>query len=497
MADPTPPPPPSTAPSAQPPQEGANGEVRLHETVAFVLHVAHGGQSAERRAKDATKALKDAYEGATPEDVRVELLSEKDGKVSEPTAVVYVGKSPIVQLTADDAKAAGDATLVVHADRVAAQVRKAISTEKTRSTLASTIFSISLVVFFGVVTLYLLRKVGEFAERANAWVEANPDRIPAVRVSRMEVLNPATLRSGLALTISVGKWVGQFGIVYVWLIAALSLFESTRGYTERLTGFIIEPFASLASRIASSLPILLVIGIALLAVAILLRVVGLFFEGVATNKTTLNWLAPDLAMPTSLLVRGGIILSTLVFAAPLITGNEDGALPRAGMITLAALGLASVPFLSSCILGAVAVFGRRVRVGDYVDLEGRVGRVADLSLLNISLEDDLGVETRIPHFAWLVRPMRILGPAPRVTVTLTLPMTADLPDLRFRLLEAIEHLGVDARAEIDGVDESGVRYSLSVVTEELDARHQLFSAALGAVTHDDDERESLEPPSAR
>jgi small-conductance mechanosensitive channel len=449
--------------------------------VAFVIRVGHGGQSAERRAKDATKALKDAFESASPEDVHVEILSEKDGRVTEPTAVVYVGKAPIVQLTADDAKAAGDATLAVHADSVAAQISKAISAEKARSTLASHVFSISLVVFFGVVTLYLLRKVGEFAERANAWVEANPDRIPAIRVSRMEVLNPATLRSGLALTLSVGKWLGQFGIVYAWLIAALSLFESTRGYTERLTGFIVEPFASLASRIASSLPILLVIAIALLAVAILLRVVGLFFEGVATNKTTLDWLAPDLAAPTSLLVRGGIILATLVFAAPLITGNEDGALPRAGMVTMVAFGLAAVPFLASCILGAVAVFGRRVRVGEYIDLDGRVGRVADLSLLNISIEDDFGVETRIPHFAWLMRPMRLLGPAPRVTVELTVGRREATHAVRLAILEAIGDLGADPRVDFESLGERGATLSVSVVTDDLDAKSQLFVAALDAL----------------
>lgn len=455
--------------------------MKLHDAVAFVVRLGHNGQSADRRAKEATKALKDAFDGASPEDVRVEILSEKDGKVGEPTAVIYLGHTPIIQLTAADATAAGDATLSVHADSVAAQLRKSIGAEKTRSTLASTVFSISLVVFFGVVMLYLLRKVGEFAERANAWVETNPDRIPAIRVNRMEVLNPATLRSGLALTISVGRWFGQFGIVYVWLIAALSLFESTRGYTERLTGFIIEPFASLASRIASTLPILLVIVIALLAVAILLRVVGLFFDGVATDKTTLNWLSPDLAHPTSVLVRGGIILSTLVFAAPLITGNQDGALPRAGMVTMVALGLAAVPFLASCILGAVAVFGRRVRVGEYIELDSRAGRVVDVSLLNISLEDDGGMETRVPHFAWLLKPMRVLGAAPRVTVSLSVSREQATVGVRSRLTDAITHLGTDPRVDFESVTPDGAVFSLSVSSEQLDARSLLFVAALDAL----------------
>ena len=49
----------------------------------------------------------------------------------------------------------------------------------SRSPLASKIFNVSLIVFFAVIVLYLLRRVGEFAERASEWLEDNPHRLDA------------------------------------------------------------------------------------------------------------------------------------------------------------------------------------------------------------------------------------------------------------------------------------------------------------------------------
>src|SRR5690606_16388017 len=98
-------------------------------------------------------------------------------------------------------------------------------------------------------------------------------------------------------------------------------------------------------RVATSLPVVVLVVIAGLAVAILLRVVGLFFEGLAEGTTSVAWLPPDLARPTSALLRTGMVVLALVFVAPVVTGDPDGALARSGLVALVALGVAGVPLL--------------------------------------------------------------------------------------------------------------------------------------------------------
>ncbi len=472
---------PPPAPAA--PELEAPAEVRVGEFLAFTLRTRVGEQHANERAAQANKALKDAFEAATPDAVHV----ERSGEV----IVVYVGPAPIAQLTAADALAAGDPSLEVHADAVAAQLKKAIKAEKERTALANRILSISLVVVFGLVVLYLLRRIGDLSERGNHWVEDNPHRIPAIRVRTLTLLTPAAFRGAIALSISAARWLSQFAIVYLWLLAALGLFEATRGYTEKLNGYIVGPFVSLTSRIASMLPITVVVLIAGLVMAILLRVIGLFFESVKSGATTIEWLPPDLAQPTSILSRIGLVLTTLVFAAPVLTGHPDGALARGGLVGLATLGLASVPLVTCASVGALVVFGRRYRVGDYVRMGTTSGRIADVGLLDVSLEDDEGSITRVPHLLALIRPVQMQGPAPRVSIRVTVDRLRATSALRARLSRKIVAVGAEPRVEVEEVGRDDVIMSLSVLSEDLDAKSRLHLLALDVL--DNPETSSLPP----
>ncbi|MFO0552149.1 MAG: mechanosensitive ion channel family protein [Polyangiaceae bacterium] len=471
----------STSESPQPPPaKETAGEVRLGDTVVFVILTRSGDQGAAERAVAATKALKSAAVDAAPEDVHVERAGE--------FAIVYVGPVPIVQLTTADATAAGDASLDVHADVVAGKVRKAIRAEKERSALASRIFSISLVVFFGMVVLYLLRRIGHLTERANEWVDDNPHRIPAIRVRTLTLLTPVAFRSALALGIGVARWFGQFAIVYVWIIAALGLFETTRGYTQKMNGYLLEPFVALTARVVTALPITVVVLISALVVALVFRVVSLFFESVREGTTVLEWMPVDLARPTSSLVRIGIVLGTLVFAAPVLTGHQEGALARAGLVFLITIGLASVPLVANGVVGVIAIFGRRFTVGDRVSIGDTRGLLREISLVELILETRDGVVTRVPHLVSMFRPTEIDRGRERVAVRIETERWRFDDVLRERLLAAIAVLGSHPSVKVVALDVE--RVGLELAADAGDAaeargdalRDQLFSAAIDVLS---------------
>ena len=439
--------------------------MKTGDVVVFTIRGPLAGKTAEQRASAATKALRQVL--ATPPDkVRV--------KAEEGVYVVYVDEAPIVQLDENDAKLAGDASAQVHAQAVAELVRGALVAEQKRSAVSSTIFSVSLAVFFAFLTLFLVRKVREIASRADLWLEQNPERVPAIRLRTIEVLHPAAVRSALALAVGIARWVGQLGLVYGWLIAALSLFEATRGLTERLTGFFLVPLGNFTTRFATSLPIVAILIIAGLAVAILLRVVGLFFEGVSQGTTALGWLPADLARPTSVLIRIGMLVLALVFVAPVITGDAEGALARAGFVAVIAFGLSATPVLATSIVGAGVVFGRRIRVGEWTEVGNRVGRVTEVTLFETILEDEEANEIRVPHLALLWHPTRLHGVIPRVVVEVAVEPSLATPEFHARLLDAAASVGADPRVDLVKVELNEARFALAATTDEADARTQLL-----------------------
>ena len=134
-------------------------------------------------------------------------------------------------------------------------------------------------------------------------------------------------------------------------------------------------------------------------------------------RRDVTWLPRELAGPTSVLVRAGMVLVSIVLAAPLITGTDDGALSRAGVVALVALGLACTPVLACAAAGVPAVFLRRLKLGRL--RRGRrshAGVVRDVTLLEFVLEDDVGCEVRVPQLLGLWHPTRILGSAATATI---------------------------------------------------------------------------------
>lgn len=384
---------------AQDEQEGA--DVSLHDSAVFRLRRGEGTQSVEQRAQRATRALGEVAESASPSDVAVREAGER--------ASVYVGTTPIVEVGREDAELVGDSSAAAYAESIAARVRTALTREHQRSRVANTVFAGSLVVFFGLVTLYLLRKLSEFSARSRAFLVGHPQRVPALRLQRLEVLGPAAVRSMLLLLISLGHGFGMLGLVYTWLVLSLSLFVGTRPYVEQLTGIVLEPLSALVTRIASALPMFVVVLFAVALVAVVVRIAELFFASVARGETRVGWLDPDLAQATSATVRAGLVIFALVFAGPVITGDPNGSISRTGTIVLLALALASAPLLSSLVAGIALGFSRSVRVGDRVEYGGRAGRVRELGMFVLTLDGEDGSTLRVPHALSLFHPTRILA----------------------------------------------------------------------------------------
>jgi Mechanosensitive ion channel len=370
----------------------------------------------------------------------------------------------------------------VHAASTASAIHEKLVSDHKRAAIAKSAFSFSLVVFFGLIAFYLIRKLGEFAERARAWFDARHDRDLSLRFQGIEFVRPAMLRSTGVLALGTLKWLAQFGVAYTWLVVVLSLFESTRGYTQKLTGFVLAPLSQLMARLATALPLLVVAALAALAVFVLVRFVGLFFASVGRGETPLGWLPNDLAAPTSVLLRSGIVIAALVFLAPIVTGDNDGVLGRVGVISLVALGLASTPVLASGTVGAIWLYGRRLRVGEYVELGAYRGRVAELNLLELRLTVTDRTELRVPHLLTLVRPMRLLGARPRLTLDMYVHASSSVTEVRSLLAAVAGKVGAEPSVEIVSADADAIRFRIAATCESLDARTAFHIAALDALS---------------
>ena len=453
--------------------EAAGALVRIHDRKVFVVLVPRAGRTAEQRAAAAGQVIEHVLDDG--DEVEVRFAEEGD------VAVVYAGTTPVIQLGAEDAAAAGDASLAIHAAGVTEKTREALRAERQRSAVARTVFSFSLVVFAGLVAFLLLRKIGELAGKARAWMTAHPERFPALRVRGIEVVQPAAVRGSASITLSAARIFAQIGVIYAWIIITLSLFEATHDYTQRLTGFVLTPLSALMTRVAIALPLVVIAVITALVVGVALRFVRLFFGSVARGETTLGLLPRDLAVATGLLVRFGMVVVTLVVAAPLITGTDDGAISRAGVIALVALALASTPLLCNAAAGITVMYGRRLRVNEHAAIGGRHGRVRAITLLEVVLEDEDGSAIYVPHLQALWSPTSALGAAPPIVVEVQIAPDADLALATEALDQAAKMVGTRNRIDLVGIDAESARFRVLIHASASGAESRLWLAIASAL----------------
>jgi gamma-glutamylcyclotransferase (GGCT)/AIG2-like uncharacterized protein YtfP len=469
---------PPAAPSAttaplEPVPESAGFPVKLRDARIFTVRIAWSGRTAEERARAASQAIQKVVEANEPPAVRIEEQNE--------AAAIYVGDRLIIQLGRDDALAAGDVSLRVHAESVASKIRDGLHVEEKRVSLLKTGITLVVVLISGILALYLLRRVGRLVRATRTWLQEQPDRVPALRVQSIYVVRPSTLRRLFSGTVRILVLLLQIGIAYGWLLFAVYIFEPTREYTGRLTELVTNPLSGFTSKVGSSLPILVIATTSIAALVILVRFVGAFFDSAARGETAIGWVPPDMIGTTSLVVRFAIVVLFLVVAVPFITGSEDAALSRIGLVAVFALGLASTPMLASMCVGLFVVYGRGLTVGEFASFGPHSGRIDAITLLDVRLRDAHGCELRVPHLLSLFHPTRVLGKVRPVSALISVASGVAQPALRELLAGVAATVGTEPLLEILSVDAAGTRYRVTVRSEQPEAEQRLYFALVDAL----------------
>lgn len=449
------------------------GDLRVRDRVVATLRAARDGQGPQARARAATQRI-------TALLAHINEVGHPEVRLEGDDAIIVIDATTILTVGVDDAESAGERDVEAYADVVANAIAEALAAEKTRSAVANTVFRLSLLVFSGLILFLLFSRLGALAARLRDRFTEGDQNVSGLSIGRLQVLSAGSVRVLISAGIAFGYRTVQVILVIGYVLFGFSLFERTRPWTEQLTGVMLAPFSSIATRVAASMPFVVLLAIGAFALSVLLRVTSLFFDSVARGETRVEWLPRELAKPTSLAARGAMVAVAVALLAPMITGDNEGVGAHAAYVVLAAIGLALLPSLASAAFGAPLVFSRRLRKNEHVEVGGYSGRVREVGLLELRLEDERGAEVRVPHLYAFFHPLRILGGAPTIEVDLVVASEADLTDVEQRLLTAARKLTARADVRLIALDADGAHFRVTSVNKATD-RGTLTTALAAAL----------------
>ena len=171
---------------------------------------------------------------------------------------------------------------------------------------------------------------------------------------------------------------------------------------------VLGPAASTLARVGGAIPSTIAAIVAGALLVLGLRAVRLFFGSVAAGETHLRWMPAELGLPVGQLLRIALVIVAAVFAAPVLTGSDEGMLANLGNAALLAVGPAAAPVLASVAAGLPRLLGKGYRTGHVAEIGATAGVVRAVGLLDVEVEDASGRGGR-PHLAALFLPTRLPG----------------------------------------------------------------------------------------
>jgi small-conductance mechanosensitive channel len=376
--------------------------VHLRDEKIVRLEAPRGGRTAAQRAEEANRLLGEALGGEA-----AEVRAVEDGDA----VVIHLGPVPVLTLDAADARAAGASSLEAFAAGVAARLEAAVRSERRRAGAASLVFSISLLVFAGLLAWLLIRRLPSLELQLRRWLGPAAGARP-LQVAGVDVARAAATPATRTAVLWVARLIAQGVVIWIWMLFALSVFPASRPWAEWLLRAVIGPVVDLAARLGRAVPALIAVGVIALLASAAMRTLRLVFDGVARGEGSLPLVAPDRAVALGRLTRAGVVVVALLLAAPLVAGGDGNALGRLGEGALLTLGLALVPPVAAALAGLPWLLGRVAKVGDRAEVAGRSGRITAFRVLALELEEPGGARVAVPWLLTLFHPIRLLPPPP-------------------------------------------------------------------------------------
>ena len=130
----------------------------------------------------------------------------------------------------------------------------------------------------------------------------------------------------------------------------------------------LDPLRAMALGLLAVLPDLVFLVILFFVTRYLLKLIGLFFQGVERGVIRLADFEPEWAMPTYKIVRLLVVVLALVVAYPYIPGSESEAFQGISIFLGVVFSLGSSSIIANLIAGYTMIYRRAFKVGDRIEV---------------------------------------------------------------------------------------------------------------------------------
>jgi len=186
-------------------------------------------------------------------------------------------------------------------------------------------------------------------------------------------------------------------LLYLYLSSVLALFPWTRFIAVRLASWVVTPLQTIGRAVVGDIPDLIFLLVLALVVRYALKLLRLFFEGIARGSITFAGFDAEWAWPTYKIARMAVIAFAVVVAYPYIPGSSSDAFKGVSLFAGVVFSLGSTSVISNMVAGYSMTYRRAFRVGDRVKIGEVIGDVSDIRLQVTTIRTTKNEEVVVPN----------------------------------------------------------------------------------------------------
>ncbi|MEJ2246909.1 MAG: mechanosensitive ion channel family protein [Acidobacteriota bacterium] len=202
-------------------------------------------------------------------------------------------------------------------------------------------------------------------------------------------------------TTRVTFWSGTFLLFvtgfYYYLSQVLYSFPGTRGIAAILLQYFTGPILDVLRTIGEEVPDLFMIAVIYFLVRYFLKIIRLIFENIEVGMIRIENFEPDWTWPTYWILKVILVLFAIVIAYPYIPGSETAAFKGITILLGVILSFGSTSVVSNLLSGLFVIYRRGINVGDWIQINGQMGFVESITLLETQLRSSKNELISIPN----------------------------------------------------------------------------------------------------
>jgi len=278
--------------------------------------------------------------------------------------------------------------------RIADAITASRSERTPRALLVKTAYALGASLVAGLLLLAI--------RRAFRWLDGLAERRFRVRIEGLEAQSFRLVQAkqisaavrGLFVSLRI---LAYAAIAYVYVQVVLEWYPWSRPLSRRLSSLVLGPLGNMASAVLDAVPNLIFIAILVLVTRYLLKLVRLFFAGIAGGTITLANFDREWAWPTYRIVRFMAVAFAVVVAYPYIPGSTSPAFQGVSIFIGVIFSLGSSSFVSNLIAGYSMTYRRAFHTGDRIQIGDVAGDVTECGLMVTRVRTVKNEEVVVPN----------------------------------------------------------------------------------------------------